>query len=999
MLLPILLSSGNWQKDTSDKAFSHNPADTLKANRLLNQGEQLYIGNEFAEAQLKFAAAYELWNNFDPCYYLQKASLLRKVGVCKYQLGQFQEAMKDYRASEALYLESGEKQYPGYAQVLNNMGIIYRLIGKIDSAKISYLKALQIRESQLPENHIDIGRSSYQLGYYYWSLGQHDEAYPLIERARKIFNQQEPFGENIYLAYCDELFGNIALHRGDLETAFNYYQQTLNFRKKYGDEIQSAVAHTYDNLGNVCFYRGQGQEAVEYFEKGLEIRQELMPPTHPEIGNSYFNLGSAYTLMKDHKNAIENNEKARAIWELTYGPESPQVAIIENNIAANLLLQDENKKAKQYLDQALSKMQNSVDELLPNVGEIYQNFGEYYQRVDSLAQAIDAYDKGLARMRYPEAMSGRLELVKAPIVCIGILWEKAKTLKKFGALEASGEVYKEALNFIDQLNRSYAAEVSRKDMIDTSYPIYEDMLQLQMENGKENPKESFQLLEKSKALLFRAALQKEKALEFAGIPQEDIELEKSLKSQIGELEEKRFQLLTNSNSNKDSLLAMEKQVQDLKHTYEDLIDKFEQEFPNYYQLKYNNEVIGLEHLQKRILAKDQVLVEYFVGDSSIFVFVVQRGQTNLLEIEKNFPLDQLFEELRNSTLLQRGRKIGKERYRQNTEVFLNASAELYQRLFEPIDQLIPANSSVIIVPDGKLAYLPFEVLLTAKPEPGAGYRALPYLIKDHSISYAYSATLLEELRTKKHQSTKGNSFLGIAPTFRVQQEAMSGQRSQAITFKQEGPLMHNIAEVGRIASLFDGVVLTDSLATIEKFLEQAPHYPLLHLSTHARANDNFGDYSYLVFQDGANVEEDPFLYVRELYKMRLNAEMVVLSACEAGIGELQRGEGIISLARGFTYAGAKSIVTSLWSVEEKPTERLLHHFYQGIKKGLRKEKAMQQAKLAYLQSEPNPEPFFWASFVVIGDTSAVSFSRQFNWLWLGLLIPVLIFISLRVRKG
>ena len=161
-------------------------------------------------------------------------------------------------------------------------------------------------------------------------------------------------------------------------------------------------------------------------------------------------------------------------------------------------------------------------------------------------------------------------------------------------------------------------------------------------------------------------------------------------------------------------------------------------------------------------------------------------------------------------------------------------------------------------------------------------------------------------------------------------------------------------------------------ATKQKFQELASGFKILHLATHGKANHQDGEFSFLAFstEDGSSL-----LSVAELYNLSLNADMVVLSACETGIGAQQRGEGVISLARAFAFAGAKSIVASLWSVNDKSTMEIMDQFYAGIKTGWSKPQALAQAKRDYLTKNPgqNAHPFFWAGFVGVGDMDGIEF--------------------------
>jgi CHAT domain-containing protein len=160
-------------------------------------------------------------------------------------------------------------------------------------------------------------------------------------------------------------------------------------------------------------------------------------------------------------------------------------------------------------------------------------------------------------------------------------------------------------------------------------------------------------------------------------------------------------------------------------------------------------------------------------------------------------------------------------------------------------------------------------------------------------------------------------------------------------------------------------------ATKSKFLNVASNSKILHLATHAQANDKMGDFCFLIFSNRKDREEKELLYAREIYNLQLKADLVTLSACETGLGELKKGEGIISLARAFAYAGAKSIVTSLWQISDVRTKDLMISFYKNLHNGLQKDDALWKAKMDYLHKNKGEaaSPFYWASFIGIGDMS------------------------------
>ncbi|MBK7869568.1 MAG: CHAT domain-containing protein [Saprospiraceae bacterium] len=369
-------------------------------------------------------------------------------------------------------------------------------------------------------------------------------------------------------------------------------------------------------------------------------------------------------------------------------------------------------------------------------------------------------------------------------------------------------------------------------------------------------------------------------------------------------------------------------------------------------------------VQKELLQPGQALLEYFVGDSSIFIFVLRPDTLVMQEVKKDFPLEDWVSSLRDNIYLNRTT---------GATAYAEAAYNLYQKLIAPVKSLLPKQ--LIIIPDGILGYVPFEALLTAKPERAIRFNTHAYLLKEHQISYCYSATLLREMQQKKKVQEPTGTLLAVAPFYSGDTTLLANLFAYDETTRKDlAPLQNSGEEVYRISKLWKGEVLTGADATETKFTELAGNYRILHLATHGRADERVGDYSFLAFSEIKDSVENELLYVRDLYNLQLNADLVVLSACETGLGKLSRGEGIISLARAFAYAGAKSIVTTLWSVDDAKTKDVMVDFYRNLKKGMTKDAALRQAKLNYLKGHTNPgdaHPYYWAGFAPIGDMRAL----------------------------
>ncbi|MBX7152751.1 CHAT domain-containing protein [bacterium] len=206
------------------------------------------------------------------------------------------------------------------------------------------------------------------------------------------------------------------------------------------------------------------------------------------------------------------------------------------------------------------------------------------------------------------------------------------------------------------------------------------------------------------------------------------------------------------------------------------------------------------------------------------------------------------------------------------------------------------------------------------------------------------------------------------------------------------PLPWSEKELDAISEVIAGKFYKFSEATEERFKSEAPKHRIIHLATHTIIDDKEPLYSKLVFAKSPNDKEDGLLHTYELYNMQLNADLAVLSACNTGSGKLVRGEGVMSLARGFFYAGCPSIVMSLWAIDDRSTSVLMHNFYERLSEGLSKDEALREAKLAMINSgDPvMSNPYYWAGFVAIGDTHPIQIEKPSQMYWVFVVPSVVI---------
>jgi CHAT domain-containing protein len=396
------------------------------------------------------------------------------------------------------------------------------------------------------------------------------------------------------------------------------------------------------------------------------------------------------------------------------------------------------------------------------------------------------------------------------------------------------------------------------------------------------------------------------------------------------------------------------------------VARFEKDYPNYYQLKYQFRNITIAETQ-RMLGPGQTLLEYFTGDSTIYAFVIGKDSCQMVAIPRDFPLADWVKQFREGII---GAQKSGPAYERLTRQYATSAQQLYQKLMVPVAALL--TEETIIIPDGELYYLPFEALLSGAPRDVANFKTFPFWVQEKAIGYAYSGTLLHQMITKKHIQQPTGTLLAFAPFFfgnTATEPAQMAMRKGLRSLPHTGDeILRAQKQAGGKSALFSG-----KTATVEQFKALAPAFSILHLATHGKANARTGEFSFLAFYSSPDSIADSKLSVSDLYNMTINADLALLSACETSLGEMFEGEGVVNLARAFSFAGAKSVVTSLWSINDQSTPYLMDGFYSTLMLGKNKNIALSTAKRQYLKTHPGQQshPFFWAGFVEVGDWNAL----------------------------
>jgi CHAT domain-containing protein len=467
---------------------------------------------------------------------------------------------------------------------------------------------------------------------------------------------------------------------------------------------------------------------------------------------------------------------------------------------------------------------------------------------------------------------------------------------------------------------------------------------------------AFQYAENSKASVLKEIVQKKFVLQEHPndeVLEKEQELLQEQESLTNELIKERMGKSSMVVLNTLAMLLSENNIQ-LKAVKNEILKK--------YPPSKGNE-ISIDKLKARLKQDEVTLVEYFYGKRGLYQFVISAEKASFYRIELS---DEVTEDVSNF--------IG---FFDNAASINNDVSNYSTQAFETFQSLnlknVSSTQNLMIIPDGLLNFIPFEALLTERTET-INFSKMPFFLKRKKVVYNSSV----EFYLKDYKTQDDKNLLGVFPVF-------DNTNQQ---------LIHSIEEAKAIENAMNATLLMRDEATKSSFKENSSKYGILHLSTHA----NSGDYI-----TPASIDfYDEKLYLNELYSLDLNPELVVLSACETGVGKLQKGEGAMSIARGFQYAGTQNILFSLWKINDQSTSMIMESFYKQYRNHASLYTANHDSKLDYLHdrsiSNNKKSPYYWAPFMYYGKlTPPEKSNASLLLLGVGILFVVLVFILKRFR--
>ncbi|WP_350288845.1 CHAT domain-containing tetratricopeptide repeat protein [uncultured Croceitalea sp.] len=811
------------------------------------------------------------------------------------------------------------------------------------------------------------------------------------------------------LAELNRSMSVILVEKGDIRKALVFINKAEQQYKQASVEIPHMF---YISTGNVYVNLDLTAKAREYFEESLRALQRAENPEGYRFLISYYSIANSLVIDNKNDEALEYLNKILVMGIPMMGEDNADLAQTYELMSVAYIKKRAFDKAKHYLEKTKKIYLNAFGEIHNRTAHIFGFFGEFYAAQEEYEKAHSFY---LRRAAIEKELYG--EKSGAIASTYQIIGDKLRKQKKY---ELAGTYYKnaiEAITIADFDGNIYTSDIgmyflnssdlaasylesfrnsntlkdlklaqfqykkvdsiidnfrqnihNSNDKISYSrkyHRIYFGAMEsflIEYEKTK-NPltlEKALEFSEKSRATMLRQALQESEVNKFLNLPQEVIAMEKELAIDRAYYQSGLANAKASKSKDSVEITEIQNRLFRVNRKQDSLRNTLKQQYPNYHVLKYKNKVIDLKEIQKNLKPKT-TLLEYHYLKGISYVFIISKDNSFVYKL--NVPnLEDDIEAFQSSIL---NKEIG---------LFKEKSHKLYQELIAPIANRLNGEE-LIIIPDGPLWNINFDLLLR-RADVSNNPKDFSYLLRDFVIGYANSATALFATKSQERITNNGEclafSFSG--------QEVTEGENMLRLSVLRNSnvDLPGTRKEISQIAKVLDGDYFYGALASEENFKMHALNYPILHLALHGEVNSEKPNDSRLFFTNTKRNIEDNYLYAHELFALNLPAELAVLSACNTGSGKIASGEGIMSLGNAFQYAGTKSLLLSKWELADGAAPELMEQFYRNLKKGVSKAKALQQAKLSYLEgaSINRVNPFYWGSFYLLGDNTSIAFNTS-----------------------
>ncbi|MDC7994208.1 CHAT domain-containing protein [Altibacter sp. HG106] len=918
------------------------------------------------------------------------------MGYYASSLGNYPLSKKHYKDALKLLKASPRKDPVFYQQVYNALGGVMWFSGKMDSALYYFEASLLALKESPPDDVMNQfyrpGLINMNLAVIAQAMGNHSEAISYSQDAIdkfEVFMTRSKDEQSI-----NQARGNLMAAIENLGSFYNAIGQFKRARDLVAyayQEKQKYLEPTDPNLIISLVVLGQAESSLLNYEEAATYLDLALQRIQENPGIQLYWHASALTSrarIDEHEGSIETAKKrylqAVDIYESTLQGEFTVDYITDLNVASLFFARNDEAETAILLAKRAYEFTRSGD--FENTLQAFQqsvNMASVYIALKQYENALNYAEEALSMEVKRQDTTHKADSIALQFRKPTALLTKAKTIYHLEGREHPEivtsilEELEEAFDILEQRKAFLKTYEDLQLLLEENNELFDFAKQLNIELYQQTQQTKylhaiFSLQEASLYNRIRSRLNLRNDIAFSNVPTSILEQEVRLKQQLSNTFEAAMGMEAFFESNRN---------------WNQFLDDLKTDHPKYYQMRYGSLEAALPSIQKGV-PEGSTLVRYFFVEGNLYAMIFTKSNVALVELPHH-NLDADIASLQYEIF--------------DVAVIAPKLHALYEQLWKPISRHIETED-VIIIPDGILYNLNFE-MLTATPIQSFKDMASESLLSKHTISYHFSPLLVA---TAPPTTSYDGPFIAFAPQFtKSMKEAYKNTvndsaRIDGAYFKLlPQPFSH--ALVKEFSRKWNGTSYLDDDAVKSAFTQYSKNHQIVHIGTHAESDNVNPELSRLIFAKalGTDEMEDNSLYTYELYNYDMSSSLTVLTACETGKPSYQPGEGMISLAHAFTYAGSESILTSLWKIDEQSSAIIIDHFYENLAREMPKHKALQQAKLQYLSEAKGRTlaPQYWAGLVLLGDTAPIPISSNTPWLWyFGVIGLLSILFYLFVRK-
>jgi len=946
-------------------SFSHSQSERNEGENifvhiyysLVDSGEEEIKEGNFEKAIELFEQAL-LWAREElPAE--EEVRCYERLGLLYWNIGELNKSSVYYNKASLL---SNRLNLPGelnacqtYLEIYNlyNEGKKHRALKDFDESIKNFSTAIDIARKIKSEAH-EL-KCLRQLSITYWELYDFQKFLELNEAAlgiAKKINHKKEEGR------CLNNMGIFYKCNNDFSKALYFYEKSLQIALSLNDKIEESIL--FNNIGNIFREIGDHERALRNLNKSLLIDRQFrnlfsISISTNNIGSIYHNLGVTSGNNKYLEEALSYYNQCL---KLTKESIDDKIAIRAlNNIGLVYSDFQDYGQAMQYFNLGYNRAKEA--NYLEAMGMIMVNRGVAYFHVEEYEKALECLDRSI------EIGSS---LRSSQIQWEAFFWQ-GRCYEINGEFHRAINSYENALNIVDDLRSQITLDTHKTGFVRDKLIVYKFLLELLYKVHTDQPqldleKDLFHLVERAKARSFLESI-KESRVDIAEkltpeLKKSESEISRDISSITTELSQSNLTM----RKRRELVNLLEKKEDE----YLELITRIRLEIPDIADI-VSPKPCSLERLRETLLDNKTAIVEYFLSENRSFMFVMTKNDLKLYSLPPRSAIENSIK-----AYLKILSQLPKERLFRG----VLASKRICKELMLSDGEIPHHIENLIIIPDGILYYLPFETLIASDPN---GKTEIHYLIEKYQISYSPSSSSLLFLLENETKGKESKGLLAFAnPSYDIQNR--SNNHKNHLNFFSElysdngfniTPLPFSQKEVSEISKYFpeDKRNLFFAKKAKEEIVKSISlrDYRVIHFACHGFMDEEIPFRSALILALDDDVNEDGFLQAREIYNLRMQAELIVLSACQTGRGKLEKWEGVFGLPRIFFYAGAKSVLSSLWPVEDRSTAQFMRYFYYYLSKGKNKASALRSAKLKMISSGFS-HPFYWGAFVLNGDFSS-----------------------------